>query len=112
MRSKTTRLNLTAILKRANAATHWTPNECGVPRNANPDDINHVSDGQSLGEAVIQLGDHYEGWREDWVFLAHAREDVVALAKELQEARRELRRNGIRPVKDKDLRPMVAMPKE
>lgn len=75
-----------AIKKRVEAATMWKPEECELE--VDPDDEDgrvYAPQGATIGHTLIQLGDSYEGYGEDWNFVAHARTDVPALISVLEE---------------------------
>lgn len=81
-----TQEQLDQIEARLNAGVQWTPEECEI--DIDPDDgYVFVPECACLGRATIQLGDHYENYQGDWVFCAHARQDVRALLAEVKRLR-------------------------
>ncbi len=72
-----TKEELDAIESRLNAGVQWMPEECGIKMF----DDGHVfvPECASLGDTLIQQGGHYEDYQADWVFCAHARQDVRRL---------------------------------
>lgn len=74
---------LAAIAARAEAATkemsEWT-SVPGMP--------GYVPQGAHLGETLISLDDTYENSQADCDFIAHAREDVPSLLKEVERLRK------------------------
>lgn len=68
-----------AILKRAEAATEWTSDQCHI--RVDHDGYIYAAECATLGDTLIQQGGHYEGYGEDWMFVAHARVDVPKLAR-------------------------------
>ncbi len=65
------------IEARLNAGEQWTPKECGIK--VFDDGHVFVPECSSLGDTLIQQGGHYENYQADWVFCAHAREDMRRL---------------------------------
>lgn len=74
-------LDLAAILARADAATAWRPDECDL---RDDDGEPWAPQGATLGETLITLGDTYDSSAVDWCFVAHAREDVPNLIREVR----------------------------
>jgi hypothetical protein len=81
-----TQEQLDAIEARLNAGEQWTPGECEIK--VDPEDgYVFVPECASLGETMIQLGGHWEDYQSDWVFCAHARQDMRALLEEVKRLR-------------------------
>jgi hypothetical protein len=49
-----------------------------------------IPQGAYLGDTLILLGDHYENYKEDATFIAHARTDIPALLDHIAELEAEL----------------------
>jgi hypothetical protein len=76
---------LAAIEARAAGAALWTPADCDLRTTA--DGEGYALQGATIGGTLIALGDTYEGSDTDWLFIAHAREDVPALLAALRTLR-------------------------
>lgn len=83
-------MKIDEIEARAQRATLWTPDACDL--RVDPEDGRvYAPQGATLGDTLIQLADTYQGYDADWEFLAHSREDVLALAAEVRKLRTLLR---------------------
>lgn len=78
---------LKEIEHRLNSGVQWTPDECEIK--VDPDDgYVYTRQGAMLGDTLIQLGDTYEDYQADWLFCAHARQDMRALVSEVRRLQR------------------------
>lgn len=78
---------LAEIEARAAVATpgpwEWEPTRRGVEWE-DESGLPFYPQGAILGETLIQLGDTYEGYRQDCAFITHARQDIPALCAEVR----------------------------
>jgi hypothetical protein len=51
-----------------------------------------IPQGAYLGDTLILLGDHYENYKEDATFIAHARTDIPLLLDHIAELEAEVKR--------------------
>lgn len=85
--------DLESIEFRASSGQQWKPRECEIRVDETDgwmyivdetDGWMYIPECASVGGTAIQLTGHYEGYQDDWLFVAHAREDIRALLVEVR----------------------------
>jgi hypothetical protein len=79
---------LLEIETRLNSGEQWKPSDCEMKVDVE-DGYIYVEQCDTIGDTLIQLGDSYENYQDDWVFIAYAREDMRKLVEEVKRLRAE-----------------------